>query len=96
MTIRHSRELEGAHGGTRQRVIECRRRLRRTRAATQRALRLAQDEAVIAANVVLSDIMSETEFVEAEDIFEEAGANFSRKSRHFASAVDRRTGLRAR
>jgi hypothetical protein len=64
--------------------------------ATQRASRLAQDEAVTAANEILSGIMSETGFVEAEEIFEEAGADFSRKSRHFASAVDRRTGLRAR
>jgi hypothetical protein len=95
MMIRHSRELEGAHGGTRQRVIECRRRLRRTR-ATQRASRLAQDEAVIAANEILSGIMSETEFVETDEIFEEAGAEFPGKARHFASAVDRRTGLRAR
>ncbi|HEX8888520.1 MAG TPA: hypothetical protein VF779_05055 [Pyrinomonadaceae bacterium] len=95
MMIRHIGELEGAHGGTRQRVIECRRRLRRTR-VTERALRPPQDEAVIAASEILSGVMNETDFVEAEEIFEKAGADFSRKSRHFASAVDRRTGLRAR
>jgi hypothetical protein len=62
----------------------------------QRAQRLAQDAAVSAADELLAIVVSETDFVESEEIFEEAGATFSRKSRHFAPAVDRRTGLRAR
>ena len=68
--------------------------MRQTR-SKQRVLRLAQDEAAIAADELLA-VVRETDFVESEEIFEEAGATFSRKSRHFAPAVDRRTGLRAR
>ena len=93
--IRQNRELESAHGGTRQRIIECRRRLRRTR-ATQRSLKLAQDEAVIAAAELLAVVVSHKDFVKAEEVFEEAGATFARKSRQFAPAVDRPVGLRAR
>jgi len=62
----------------------------------QRTQRLAQDKAVTAADELLAVVVSETDFVESEEIFEEAGATFSRKPRHFAPAVDRRTGLRAR
>jgi len=87
--------MVGAQGGTRQRIIECRRRLRQIR-ATRRSLRLAQDCAVVAAEQLLGTVVSETGFIESEEIFEEACLLFSRKSRQSASEVDRRTGLRAR
>ncbi|HYJ47521.1 MAG TPA: hypothetical protein VEV81_12985 [Pyrinomonadaceae bacterium] len=96
MTIPDGRNMVGAQGGTRQRIIECRRRLRQIR-ATRRSLRLAQDCAVVAAEqLLLAAAGSETGFIESEEIFEEAGLLFSRKSRQSASEVDRRTGLRAR
>jgi hypothetical protein len=96
MMIRRGRVVESAHGGTRRRIIECRRRLRQTRRATLIAQRLAQDETVSAASELLPVVIRETDFAASEEIFEEAGAVFAGKSRQFASAVDRRAGLRAR
>ena len=95
MMIPCGRNIAGAQGGTRQRVIECRRRLRQIR-ATRRASQLAQDEAVIAADQLLRIAISGAELVDSEELFEEAGAAISRESRQPASEVDRRTGLRAR
>ena len=69
---------ECEHDGTRHRVIECRRRLRRVR-IVQRTVRLAQDEAVIATAEILALGTAETDFADAEEIFEEAGATFSKK-----------------
>jgi len=63
---------------------------------TLRAQRLAEDEAACAASELLPVVIREAELIDLEEIFEEAGATFSRKSRQFAPAVDRPAGLRAR
>jgi hypothetical protein len=84
-----------APGETKQRVSACRKRLRRTR-ATQRALRLAQDEAVIEANELLKLVPKDGEFSGSENVFEEAGASNTRTTRRFTPEVDRRARLRAR
>ena len=95
MTAQHNRSGECAPGGTRQRVSACRKRLRHTR-ATQRALKLAQDEAVLEANELLRSVSGDADFSDAENILEEAGASSLRATRQFTSEVDRRARLRAR
>lgn len=86
---------EHAHKETRQRINDCRKRLRRTRAG-QRALRVAQDEAVLAADELLALVSAEMDLADSEEIFEEAGASLSPASRRFAPEVDRPRRLRAR
>ncbi len=76
--IQQMRVVEHAHDGTRHRIIECRRRLRKVR-VVQRALRLAHDGAVIAATEVLALGTTATDFADAEEMFEEASASFSRE-----------------
>lgn len=76
--IQQNRGGEQAQDGTRHRVVECRRRLRRVR-VVQRTLRLSRDEAVIAATEILALDETETVFADAEEIFEEARPSFSRK-----------------
>jgi hypothetical protein len=93
MTIRDS--AEQARNGTRQRVVACRKRLRRER-ATQRALRVERDEAVLAADELLALVSGDARFADSEEIFEEAGAAHTRETRRFTPEVDRRTRLRAR
>ena len=56
----------------------------------------AQDETVIAEAELLAVVIKETAAIDPEEIFEEAGAKFSRKSCQFAPEVDRPLGLRAR
>lgn len=87
----------GSHApcGTKQRVSACRKRLRRTR-ATQRALKLALDEAVLEANELLKLAAGDEEFSDSGNVFEEAGASNVRRNRRFTPEVDRRTRLRAR
>jgi hypothetical protein len=86
---------EHAHRETRQRINDCRKRLRRTRAG-QRALRVAQDEAVLAADELLALGSPDKDFADSEEVFEEAGTSLSRASRRFAPEVDRPRRLRAR
>ncbi|HEV7375084.1 MAG TPA: hypothetical protein VGN95_10230 [Pyrinomonadaceae bacterium] len=86
---------EHAHNETRQRINGCRKRLRRIRAG-QRALKVAQDEAVLAADELLALVSAETDFADSEEVFEEAGTSLSRASRRFAPEVDRPRRLRAR
>ncbi|HEX8920472.1 MAG TPA: hypothetical protein VF766_03275 [Pyrinomonadaceae bacterium] len=86
---------EHAPGGTRQRVSACRKRLRRTR-ATQRALKLALDEAVLEASELLKLASGQEDFGDSENVFEEAGASNLSRTRRFTPEVDRRTRLRAR
>ena len=81
--------------GTKQRVAACRKRLRRRR-ALQRAFKLAQDEAVMAANEILALIPGDVDFAEGEDDFDEAGAPGALTPRRFTPEVDRRARLRAR
>ena len=52
----------------------------------QRTIRIAQDEAVIAATEILALARNEMVFANTEEIFEEARATFSRKT----SPVDAR------
>jgi hypothetical protein len=87
--------VEHAQNGTRQRISDCRKRLRRTRAG-QRALRVAQDEAVLEANKLLALVSADTDFADSAEVFEEAGTSVSRASRRFAPEVDRPRRLRAR
>jgi hypothetical protein len=87
--------VERAHKETRQRINDCRKRLRQTRAG-QRALKVAQDEAVVAADGPLALVSAETDFADSEEVFEEAGTSLSRASRRFAPEVDRPRRLRAR
>ena len=61
-----------------------------------RALRVEQDEAVIAADNLLALASAATDFADSEEVFEEAGATLSRASRRFAAEVDRAARLRAR
>lgn len=84
-----------APGGTRQRVSACRKRLRRAR-ATQRALKLAQDEAVLEADELLRSIPGNADLSDSENAFEEAGTAGLRTTRRFTPPVDRRARLRAR
>lgn len=93
MTIRQTKSSE--HAGTRERIIACRRRLRRAR-RVQRAFRLSQDEAVLAATELLRLDSDEVEFADPDEVFEEAGTPHARATRHFTPEVDRRTRLRAR
>jgi hypothetical protein len=86
---------EHAHKETRQRISDCRKRLRRTRAG-HRALRVAQDEAVPATDGLLALVSADTDFADSEEIFEEAGTSLSHSSRRFAPEVDRPQRLRAR
>lgn len=76
--IQQSRIGEHAHDGTRHRVVECRRRLRRVR-VVQRTLRLEQNEAVIVATKILALGTAETDFPDTEEVFGEARATFSRE-----------------
>ena len=62
----------------------------------QRALRLEQDEAVIAADELLSLASTAPAFVDSQNVFEEAGVSVSSASRRFAPEVDRPRRLRAR
>ena len=77
--VRQNRGGEHAHDGTRKRVVECRRRLRRVR-VVERTIRIARDEAVIAATEILALDETEMDFADSEEIFEEAGATFSREN----------------
>jgi hypothetical protein len=86
---------EHAHKETRQRINDCRKRLRRTRVG-QRALKVAQDEAVLAADELLALVSVETDFADSEEVFEEAGTALLHTSRRFAPEVDRPRRLRAR
>jgi hypothetical protein len=78
-----------------QRINACRKRLRRTR-SMQRALRIEQDEAVLAANNLLASMAGNADLSDAEDVFEEARASKSGATRQFTPEVDRRARLRAR
>jgi hypothetical protein len=95
--IKNRKFVMGSHAscGTKQRVSACRKRLRRTR-ATQRALKLALDEAVLEANELLKLAAGDEEFNDSENVFEEAGASNVNRTRRFTPEVDRRTRLRAR
>ena len=73
MNAQHSRKGECAPHGTKQRISACRKRLRRTR-ATQRVLRIEQDEAVLAARSLLASIAEGPDASDSLDVFEEAGA----------------------
>jgi hypothetical protein len=84
-----------AHNETRQRVSACRKRLRRMRAG-QRALRVEQDEAALAADELLALVSTATDFADSEEVFEEAGATVSSASRRVAPEVDRPQRPRAR
>ena len=95
MTLRHGRNGECEPHGTKQRISACRKRLRRTR-ATQRALRIEQDEAVVAANNLLALVAESENFARSEEIFEEAGASALGTTRQLTPEVDRRARLRAR
>ncbi|HEX8843620.1 MAG TPA: hypothetical protein VF791_03200 [Pyrinomonadaceae bacterium] len=75
--------------------MACRKRLRQARAA-QREFRLANDEAVLAANELLGLAPGRMEFADSETVFEEAGARHAPTSRRFTPEVDRRARLRAR
>lgn len=86
---------EHAHGETRHRVNACRKRLRETR-ATQRALRLTRDQALLAADDLPSLVASDADSTDSEEVFEEAGASHSHPSSQFTPEVDRRLRLRAR
>jgi hypothetical protein len=61
-----------------------------------RALRIEQDDAVLAANSLLASVAGSADFGAAEDVFEEAGASKSGTTRQFTPEVDRRARLRAR
>jgi len=95
MTAQHNRHGDCASGGTRQRISACRKRLRRTR-ATQKALRLAQDEAVLEANELLGAVAGDADFSDSENVSEEAGTSSLKTIRRFTPEVDRRARLRAR
>jgi hypothetical protein len=56
--------------------------LRRTR-ATQRTLRIEQDEAVLAAKSLLASVAADAGLSDSEDDFEEAGASPSGAIRQF-------------
>jgi hypothetical protein len=86
---------EQVHQGTNQRVVACRKRLRRRR-ALQKAFRLAQDEAVVAANELLALVPTEADFADSEDGFDGAGASGAGATRGFTPEVDPRARLRAR
>jgi hypothetical protein len=73
---------EQAPHGTRERISACRKRLRRTR-ATQRTLRIEQDEAVLAASKLLASIAESADLGDSEDVFEEAGASPTGTVRQF-------------
>ena len=97
MTIQRDRSDKQAQQqqGTKQRVVACRKRLRRRR-ALQKASRLAHDEAVVAANELLALVPNEADFTDSEDDFDEAGASTAGATRRFTPEVDRRARLRAR
>ena len=95
MTLRHGTSGGHAPSATKQRISACRKRLRQTR-ATQRALRIEQDEAVVAANSLLALVSGSADSGGSEEIFEEAGATRLGRSRQLAPEVDRRARLRAR
>ena len=95
MTPRQSKSNERTHNDTRQRISACRKRLRRTR-AMQRALKIEQDEAVIAADKLLSVASMSPDYVESQSVFAEAGVSVSSAPRRFAPEVDRPRRLRAR
>lgn len=82
MNARHSRNGESAPHGKKQRISACRKRLRRTR-ATQRTLRIEQDEAVLAANHLLASVAGSADLSDSEDVFEEAGASPRGTTRQF-------------
>jgi len=86
---------EHAHNETRGRISACRKRLRRTR-AKQRALRISQDEAVMAANELLGLVSGDACVADCEDDFDGAGASTLGAARRFTPEVDRRARLRAR
>lgn len=75
-----SRGVEHAQDGTRKRVVECRRRLRRVRVVQKTIRLLARDEAVIAATEILALAANETDFADSVEMFEEVGATFSRET----------------
>jgi hypothetical protein len=60
------------------------------------ALRLEQDEAVVAASELLKLVPDSEDFSDSERVFEEAGASKGAKTRRFAPEVDHRVRLRAR
>jgi hypothetical protein len=69
--------------------------LRQSR-ATQKALKLAQDEAVLEAKELLRAVPDSADFSDSENVFEEAGASSLKTTRRFTPPVDRRARLRAR
>jgi hypothetical protein len=73
---------EQAPHGTKQRITACRQRLRRMRAA-QRTLRIEQDEAVLAANRLLSTVAGNADLRDSEEVFEEAGTSPAGTTRQF-------------
>jgi hypothetical protein len=62
----------------------------------QRALRIEQDEAVLAANSLLAVTSGSADLSNSEDVFEEAGASRLGTNRQYTPEVDRRARLRAR
>jgi hypothetical protein len=62
----------------------------------QRALRIEQDEAVIAAKSLLALVSQSENQSDSEEVFEEAGATPLGVPRRFTPEVDRRARLRAR
>ncbi|MBA2731547.1 MAG: hypothetical protein H0U54_01510 [Acidobacteria bacterium] len=90
-----SRNGESAPHGTRQRISDCRKRLRQTR-AMQRALRIEQDEAVLAASSLLTLTSESADLGNSEDASEDAGASPVGTTRRYTPEVDRRARLRAR
>jgi hypothetical protein len=86
---------ERTYKETRQRISACRKRLRQTRAML-RALKVEQDEAVVAAGELLSLASTASAFADSQNVFEETGVSVSSASRRFAPEVDRPRRPRAR
>ncbi|HKQ99207.1 MAG TPA: hypothetical protein VJT09_00960 [Pyrinomonadaceae bacterium] len=95
MALRHATSGGQQSSATKERISACRKRLRQTR-ATQRALRIEQDEAVVAANTLLALVSRSVDPGGSEEIFEEAGATRLGTTPRLAPEVDRRLRLRAR
>lgn len=92
-----TKRLDGSREqqGIKQRVIACRQRLRRRR-AQERAYRLSQDEAVLAANELLALVERGSMGADAEEIFDEERASTWVATPGLTPEVDRRARLRAR
>jgi hypothetical protein len=85
---------ERSHHGTKQRVIACRKRLRRTR-AKQKATDRVEGVRPPAASE-RAELSSDARTVESEEILSRAGARTLQKKRVLMPEVDRRPTLRAR